>query len=300
MEMATTAGAAQTRKVKSTGRGSALDLAVARVAEISTLPQIAMRVVDVAQNPKTGAADLKDVVEGDPALSARVLRMVNSAAYGLRTTVTNLQQAISYLGLTQVRNLALTVSVSDVFRRDATVGRYTRRGLWRHSVSVGLCARLIARRRGMAAFEDAFLAGLLHDIGIILIDQVAHDEFVQMLLTLNPQKSLIENERAALRFDHCVLGERVAESWGFPAPVRAAIRHHHGSTEYDGPAKEIVWCVEAANVVCSLKGITSVGSKLLRPGQAAFDALQFKRDDVAVLAGDFDREIRDYEKLFEI
>lgn len=300
MELGTTAGATQPGRLGELGCESALDAAVRRVAEISTLPDVALRVAEVARNPESGAGDLKNIVEGDPALSARVVRMVNSAAYGLRATVTNLQQAISYLGLNQVRNLAMTLSVSDVFRRDRRIRRYSRRGLWRHLVSVGVCARLIARRRGLAAFEDAFLAGLLHDIGIILIDQVAHDEFVGMILALDPQKSLMENECCALGFDHCELGERVAEAWRFPEVVRAAIRHHHGSTRYRGAGAEIVWCVEAANVVCSLKGVTSIGARLVRPGLDAFHALEFQKDDVVVLAGDLDREIRDNEKLFEI
>lgn len=300
MEMTTTDGLARPTRKKLTGRETPLDLAAARVCEISTLPHVALRVIEIAQDPKAGAGDLKNVVEGDPALSARVLRMVNSSAYGLRTTVTNLQQAISYLGLTQVRNLALTASVSDVFHRDMTVGRYSRRGLWRHSVSVALCARLMARRRGISTFEDAFLAGLLHDIGIILIDQIAHDAFVNMILTLDPQKTLIDNERAKLRLDHCTLGQRVAQQWNFPETIRAAIQHHHASAAYRGEGKEIVWCVEAANVLCTMKNVTSVGVKLLAPGQDAFAALDFKRDDVKVLAGDLDREIRDNEKLFEI
>src|SRR5262245_6223441 len=81
-----------------------LDDAVHMVVEISTLPQVALKVMEVAQDSEAGAADLKAVVEGDPALSARVVRLVNSAAYGMRTPVTNLQQAISYLGFNQIRN----------------------------------------------------------------------------------------------------------------------------------------------------------------------------------------------------
>jgi HD-like signal output (HDOD) protein len=300
MEMKTTVGLRQAVPLGGLGCESALDAAVRRVSEISTLPDVALRVAEVAQDPESGAGDLKDIVEGDPALSARVVRMVNSAAYGLRTTVANLQQAISYLGLSQVRNLAMTLSVSDVFRRDGRIGRYSRRGLWRHLVSVGICARLIARRRGLAGFEDAFLAGLLHDIGIILIDQVAHDEFAAMLVSFDPQQTLMENERMALGFDHCELGERVAEAWRFPETVRAAVRHHHGSTHYRGAGAEIVWCVEAANVVCTLKGVTSIGSKLVRPGLEAFHALEFRKDDAVVLANDLEREIKDNEKLFEI
>lgn len=279
---------------------TSLDAAVRRVTEISTLPQVALRVIEVAQNPEAGAGDLKDVVEGDPALSARVVRMVNSAAYGVRTTVTNLHQAISYLGFNQVRNLAMTASVSEIFKRDEVIGAYSRRGLWRHLVSVGICARLIARRSGLSTFEDAFLAGLLHDIGLILEDQHAHAPFVEMMQTIDPARTLVENERDKLGFDHCIFGEKIAEAWRFPEVARVCIRHHHNSLRYKGPGIEILRCVEVANVVCTLKGITSLGMKLVRPAIETFRALGFEKDDVVVLAADLDREIAASEKLFEI
>ncbi len=160
---------------------SALDVFVRRVHDISTIPAIALKVLQVANDPKSGAADLKELMESDAALSARVLRCVNSSAYAVRTKITNLQQAIAYLGLKQIRNLALTASVSEMFRTEVDIEPYCRTGLWRHLVAVGVCARLIAKRRRLANFEDAFLAGLLHDIGIILIDQYSHPRFREVI-----------------------------------------------------------------------------------------------------------------------
>src|SRR5262245_37069549 len=112
-----------------------VDKVARRIDGISTLPHVALRVMEVASDERTGAAELKAVLEGDPALSARVLRSVNSSAYALRTKVTNLQLAIAYLGLKQIRNLAVTASVSDIFKKDEQIGSYSRGGLWRHLVS---------------------------------------------------------------------------------------------------------------------------------------------------------------------
>ncbi|MCC6358615.1 MAG: HDOD domain-containing protein [Phycisphaerales bacterium] len=281
-------------------RLSALDAAVQRVSEISTLPQIALNVIEVAQNPDAGAAELRDVVEGDPALSARVIRVVNSAAYGLRTTVSNLHQAISYLGFTQVRNLAMTASVSDIFKNDHAIGPYSRRNLWRHLVAVGICARLVARRCRLPNFEDAFLAGLLHDVGIILIDQNFHDDFELVIGNLDDSRTLCDVERECLGFDHCTFGERVAEGWRFPEPVRAAIRHHHASGRYKGPSTILVQCVEVANVVCSLRGITSTGVRCVKPALETFQWLGFSKEDVIVLAKDLEKEMIESESLFEL
>ncbi len=284
----------------SAGKTRSIDAILQRVVEISTLPQIALQVMEVAKNPDAGAADLKRVVEGDPAMSARVLRMVNSAAYALRTEVTNLHQAISYLGFNQVRNLAMTASVSEIFRGEAAIGPYRRAGLWRHLVSVGVAARFIAIRRGLKGFEDAFLAGLLHDIGIILIDQHAHADFRRVIASLQEGKTLCDVEHEILGFNHAILGARIAETWNFPPVTRAAIRYHHISQNYRGDGADLVQCVEVANVVCTLKGITSVGLKLTKPPFAALQALGISKDDLIVLARDLDQELKQNETLIEL
>lgn len=278
----------------------ALETVVRRVDDVSSLPHVALRVMEIAQDPNSGAADLKEAMESDAALSARVLRCVNSSAYALRTKITNLQQAIAYLGLKQIRNLAMTASVSELFRKNETIGAYCREDLWRHLVSVGIAARLIAMRRGMPNFEDMFLAGLLHDLGIILEDQHAHGAFREMILTLDGRRTLAEAERAALGFDHTRLGEKIGELWGFPPAVRASIRHHHTSATYRGEEIDTVRCVEVANMICTLKGITSVGHKLVVLSAPAVAGLGLSREDLAVLATDLDEELRRHASLFEV
>lgn len=281
-------------------RPAGIDEVVRRVVEISTLPQVALRVIDVAKDPDSGAAELKAVVEGDPALGARILRMTNSAAYGVRCRVTNLHQAISFLGFDQVRNLAMTASVSELFKKDEKIGTYRRTDLWRHLVSVGICARLVAMRRELPDFEDAFLAGLLHDLGLILEDQLLHKQFRELMVQLPDDVPLCMAERRYLGFDHCALGAAVGDQWRFPAAVRATIQHHHDSTRYHGDFRSIVHSVEIANVVCTLKGISSVGKRLIKPPLHAFQAMGYTKDDILILARDLDDELERSESLFEL
>lgn len=275
-----------------------LEQLVRRIEDISTLPQVALRIMEVANDPSSSAADLKEVMECDAALSARVLRCVNSSAYALRTKITNLQQAIAYLGLKQIRNLAMTASVSELFKREEQINGYSRTQLWRHLVSVGICARMIAMRRKIANFEDAFLGGLLHDLGIILEDQYVHKAFRQVIQELHPEKTLLETERHWLNFDHTLLGEKVAEGWKFPEVLRHAIRWHHQSAACKGQSALLVACVEMANVICTLKGITSVGKNLVHFCPWAIAALHLTREDIAVLAEDLDRELEKSNSLF--
>ncbi len=277
-----------------------LDHVQRQISEISTLPHVAMRIIEVAQDPSSGAADLKRVVEGDPALSARVLRVVNSAAYGLETRVTALHQAISFLGFSQVRNLALTASVAEIFRQESQLGTYRRSDLWRHMVSVAVCSRLVAIRASLPQFEDAFVAGLLHDIGIILEDQHVHRFFARAINALDQFDSLCAAEREHLGFDHAQLGERIAQDWRFSAGVTAAIRYHHIPESARGEGREIVSCVAIANAICTLKDITSVGRKLVAAPLAAFRSMSFGRDDILVLATDLDQELKRNEALLQL
>ncbi len=281
-------------------KGSALDTFVRRIDEISTLPQIALRVMEVADDPASAAADLKAVMESDASLSARVLRCVNSSAYAVRTKITNLQQAIAYVGLKQVRNLALTASVSELFKKNETIGCYRRMELWRHLVAVGLCARLIAMRREVSNFEDAFLAGLLHDIGIILLDQHAHTGFERVIRSLGSAESLCKAERSEFDFDHTAAGAAVADMWGFPEVVRSAIRFHHSSAGCRTPALPVVQCVEMANLICTIKGMSSVGAKLVKFNPSVLEGLALSSEDITVLAEDLDKEIERNDSLFQL
>jgi putative nucleotidyltransferase with HDIG domain len=239
-------------------------------------------------------------VESDPALSSRVLKCVNSAAYGLRHRVTNLQRAISMLGFKQVRNLAVTASVSKVFRDNEPIGTYRRPSLWRHMVSVAIAARMIATRCEIAAFEEAFLGGLLHDIGIILEDQYCHERFVNVMCALDPQRTLVQVENEIIGFDHTRLGAHFAAASGFPEEAEDAIRYHHSFAAYHGPHASIVACVDLANFLCTLMDISSVGMKLIKPTSAAMDQLKVSRSDLKVWAVDLGQEIDQNKVLFNL
>lgn len=272
-----------------------------RIQEISSLPHIVMQVMEVVNNPQTSVADLKAVVESDPALTARVIRSVNSAAYGLRVRVENVHRAISLLGFNEVRDLAVTASVADLFGKEVEVGTYRRRGLWHHLVCVALGARMIASRAGLGQFEEAYLAGLLHDVGIILIDQYLHTAFLKIVAEISPDARLCPIERRHLGFDHILLGHRIGEIWRFPAGVLDAIRYHHDSSACPGPNQAIVQAVEVANFLCASKGMSSMGvQNVASPPHRVFHALSIGRHELKVLWVDLDQELAKAEELINI
>lgn len=293
------------RGVNDAAGGEALERFAMQVREVSTLPQVALQVVDVVNNPLSSANELKMVLETDPALTVRVLRYVNSAHYGLRYEVTNVQQAIAMLGFNQIRNLAVTASVADIFRTHEETHNYSRRRLWKHLVAVAVAARMIASRSGIANFEEAFLGGLLHDLGIILEDQYAHNDFVELLRSTRPSDYLRDIEQSHFGFDHAQLGARVAEMWRFPSGVIEAIRYHHGTIQPGGgPSAShlpVAQAVEVANFLCVSKGIRSVDSlDVPKPERETLSALGIGRAEYRVLWEDLDLELAQCQNLIEI
>jgi HD-like signal output (HDOD) protein len=214
--------------------------------------------------------------------------------------VDDLAQAVSYLGFNRIRDLAVTASVSDLFRSSRPVGTYQRSELWRHMVAVAVCSRMIAVRTKVEEFVNAFLAGLLHDLGIILSDQSCHEEFRRVILSLNSSTTLPEVERRLLGWDHTELGFLVGSKWKLPSVVLSSIRFHHEPEKYSGAGARVVHSVAVANLICSLKNMTSVGRNLIRLSPESLQVLKLNKTDLKILAEDLDREVALNKHLFEI
>ncbi len=196
---------------------ASLQETAARIGRVSSLPHVAVQIMDIVSKPNSSASDLEKMVLMDPSLAARLLSIVNSAAYRARTEIRSVQHAIAHLGFKAVRNVALATALAAVFHDDDKAGGYCRRSLWRHLVSVGVTSRMIAARVGLRNAEDAFLAGLLHDFGIILMDQNCHSHFVSMMESLAPDETLPQAERRCFGFTHAELGAAVAAQMAPPS-----------------------------------------------------------------------------------
>lgn len=282
-------------------RGAALERFIRRIDDISSLPDVAARIIQAVNNPETSVSDLRTVVESDASLVARLLRTVNSAAYGLRSRVDSIHRAISLLGFSTIKNLAVTASVSQLFRDKTPIGPYSRPALWKHLVSVAVAARMISARCRISQFDEAYMCGLLHDIGIVLIDQHQHPSFVQIIGSLTPDAETTTKEIEVLGFDHTQVGAAVGEKWGFPACVVDAIRFHHDSSRAGDSHRQIVRAVEVANFLCTRKGVGSTGVQNLRiPKPETFSSLSIGREGLKVLIEDLDQELEKARELMEL
>jgi putative nucleotidyltransferase with HDIG domain len=240
-------------------RRQALERLFARIGEVHSLPTVAQKILQLTEHESVDVGELRTAIQSDPVLVAKVLRRLNSSYYGLSQRVSDVRTAINLLGVREIRNLALTVFVSRMFDAPSSHGSYRRQDLWTHCVAVAAAARLISRVCGRAAPEEAYIAGLLHDIGLILIDQTLRKHFFRVIDMLDPSTPTHVIESRILTFDHTLLGGFVARKWNFPDAVADAITFHHLPWYYQGPHRDLVNVVAVANYLCSRYGLTSLG-----------------------------------------
>jgi putative nucleotidyltransferase with HDIG domain len=242
-------------------RRAALERLFSRIGEVSSLPTTAQRVLQLTEGEAMGE-ELRDVIQRDPVLVAKILRRLNSSYYALSNKVVDVRTAVSLLGFREIRNLTLTVFVSKMYEQPQMPqqhGNYRRENLWSHSVAVAAAARLVSRVCGKAVGEEAYIGGLLHDLGLILLDQTLPKHFGQVIDGLDPATPTCTVENRILTFDHASLGGYVAARWNLPEQVADAIAFHHSPNRYQGRHTDLVNVVAVANYLCSRAGWTSLG-----------------------------------------
>lgn len=270
-------------------RCAALERLFARIGDVSSLPATGQKILALVEDDNVQADELREAIQSDPVLVARILRRLNSSYYALSHKVADLKTAIGLLGLREIRNLALTVFVSRFFEPGVAHGTYKRENLWSHCVAVGAAARLVSRVCGRAAPEEAFIAGLLHDLGLILIEQTLRKQFITVVDSINPDTPTHVLETKILTFDHALLGGFVARKWNFPDQVADAITFHHQPWCYTGSHKDLVHVVAVANFLCSRAGITSLGvHNVATPPDEVFRGLGLDQVTLAIIWDELD------------
>lgn len=202
-----------------------LEQALAVVGEIPSIPAVASRVMTAVSDPSTSADDLRKIIEFDPSIAARILRFANSSMYGFRREVETLRHAITLLGFRSVECTVMAASLRDVFAHFGLSEKL----LWEHATLSGVVAgRLSTYGPIDLDRESAFSAGLLHDLGKVALSNVYRRRYARVMArTYNEGISFVDAERDEFGFDHAILGAHVAETWGLPSALVAAIRHHH-------------------------------------------------------------------------
>lgn len=229
-----------------------VELVLEQLEELPTLPAVAVRVLEVTSNDTSSAAEVVKLIASDPSLTARILKLVHSAGLGVRAEVNTVERAVVLLGFDAVRSTVLAVSIFQTFQGDTsprstnqaartagpaktvTGGGFSREGFWRHSIAVASCAELIAKqlhgswgRETRIDPSEAFVCGLLHDIGKVGMDAALPKSFAKVVEAVEILRGNIADvERQIVGIDHMVVGKRLAEKWKLPPTLRDCIWLH--------------------------------------------------------------------------
>lgn len=199
-----------------------------QVERLPTLPEVISKIMSLVDDPRISAQRIGDVVGQDQSMVATILKVVNSPFYGLSSRVISIQHAVVLLGFRSIRNMALSAVLVRTFGESSRDHRFDRSLLWRHTVATAVGARLLADMMKSCDPEEAFLAGLMHDMGIVILDQYFHDGFREVLSrVLSEGEGACDAERAVFGHDHAAVGSLLAGKWNFPPPVVEAIACHH-------------------------------------------------------------------------
>lgn len=271
------------------------------ISRLPAFPTTVHRVTAIINNADSSLAELVDVVRLDPAITANILRICNSAYFGLRHRVDNVHDAIMYLGRQNVVRAVMASGVSRFFKDAPGYGTEAKE-LWEHAVGTALMSQLLAKK--ILGREDSrlFTAALLHDIGKIILGEYIYekrDEFSRYFE--EGGRSFLEVEEEVLGMNHAELGGMIAAAWNFPREIQLTITGHHRPDMLAESESPIPWIVHLADQVCLMLGIGQGTDGLAYYGMAcAVDRFNLSQKDFETIMAEFLKEFESARELVGI
>ena len=231
---------------------------IQKVSELVSFPLVVVKINELLDDNTSSATDLGELIIQDPGLAAKVLRIANSAFYGLSYEVETVSRAVTLLGTQQLRNIVLAAACVDVFKKIPNE-LMTMEDFWRHSMYCGLVSRTLGKMSGLGDSESLFIGGLLHDIGVLAMFRLEPDLSRQALeINLDGNEGGLEIHEAEQRlfgFDHADVGGALLNSWNFPAKLKEIVAHHH----YPQRAKQFAKEAAVVHIANSVFGAGRIG-----------------------------------------
>ena len=232
---------------------------------LPTLPTVITQMIGLIDNPKTSASEVSQLISTDQALTAKILKLANSAFYGFSREIATVNHAVVVLGFDTVKSLGLSVSVLERFAAGNAQTSFDRQKFWEHSIACGVAARLLADRLRYRVQGEAFAAGILHDIGKLILSQYFTEEFEQILtLTRDEGLHIGKAEKLVLGVTHAEIGLWLAEKWNLPDQLVMAIAYHHKPGRLDQDPK-LASLIHLADFLCRREKIGDGGGGKLPP-----------------------------------
>lgn len=277
-----------------------------KIKDLPTLPLVMQKVSVAVRDPNSDARTVAKLIEDDPAIMARLLKVVNSALYAGQVRIESVSQAVARLGMTAVNNVALSTSVFSAFSEQQK-GLFDRQEFWRHSISVGIAScvihdRVASRLSRKYSKENLRLAGLLHDIGKIIMEQYLTETFGQALKDAREsERPLFRVERAHIRADHAQIGAWLGIKWALSDDLLQTIRWHHDPAEAPEANREMVALCHIANYICNQQQIGD-GGDLKAPElvQTLWKDLGLSIADISSIVDEINEESKKSEILLAL
>jgi putative nucleotidyltransferase with HDIG domain len=231
--------------------------------ELASLPAVVLRALELLNAPDSSAADIGQVISEDPALSVRLLRIVNSSFYGFPSRIETISRAITIVGTLEITDLVLGSSAVEAFA-GLPNDLIDMQQFWEHSLYAGVVARVLARHHRAPNTERFFVSGLLHDIGSLVLYHQRPAESRRALELARAGRPLHEVEREILGFDHSDVGAELMQAWNLPEAFIEAARHHHRPSEAQQFPLETAM-VHLADVIAAGAHLTGSGTNQVPP-----------------------------------
>ena len=270
---------------------------VGRIVSLPTLPRLARQITLMVNDPNSSAAQVGDAIKRDPATAARILRLVNSAYYGLPSRVQSVQQAVSLLGFKVIRSVALSASLPNAFQGLLAAKAFNQERFWKHSLLAACLCKNIARKCKGLDPEAAFDIGLLHDIGKLIMACYAADHITKIIGGARADALSFDRvENDILNTTHGAVGAWLAGRWRFPDDLTQAIEKHH---EPAGCEEDpLVAVLQFANCLCKAKGFRCSGSyEKITISKALNRWLKKKKWNIAEFFAAVDEEVENSKML---
>ena len=220
-----------------------------RIREIPTLPSIVVELNRLLQDPDTSVARISQTIEKDQATALKILKLVNSAFYGLQSKVSEIRSAVIMLGFNAVRNAIVSVSVIEAFGSKIMLPDFDVTDFWKHSLAVAVTSKSIAYSTRLNSPDNCFVGGLLHDVGKVIMAQYFQDLFASVWTTSKRDAiSFYEAEQKVIPTHHTAIGARLATRWQLPPGLIEAIQWHH-DCQFDSQNAEVALIIHLANVI---------------------------------------------------
>jgi len=273
--------------------------AIANITQIATLPEITLKIIELVENPRSTAQDLHKVIANDPALVALILKVVNSAFYGLPGQIGNINRAIVLLGLNAVKNIVIAASLTKLFRGGKLCPHFDAKELWTHSIAVGVMSKMLVAKINNTLPDEAFLAGLIHDIGILVELQAFREPLIQIVERAALEEGrYIDIETSILGVDHQALGAGLTTKWKFPRSFQYVTGHHHNPMALPQDCRWLSCVVHVADhLVCSAGVGYALTCKSEPLDPAVLQELELNLEDAQTLAAGLPEAMKEAESL---